>query len=323
MSKIYEALRRAELDRAAAENNGQVQTEETGGEALPESHLESYWPPTPVEPAANFTPSSAPIRDVGEFAPYAPSSSSPGFGDVAQRVWTPSFAQLPAVLERGGAVEQFRSLRSRLYEDRKASQMRSILIGSGMPQEGKSFVAVNLAITLCRHKNSRVLLIDGDMRRSTLDKVLGCSAEPGLADYLAGAATMQQIMQRAAPFADLDAEAATAFLNLTFIPGGKSGENAADLSGSRKFGELMAAANNAFDWIILDSSPVNLVADSVNLARACDAVLLVVRGGATKYEAAQRAQGSFRASRILGVVLNAVEETPEVYGYYGYDEEAK
>ena len=96
-------------------------------------------------------------------------------------------------------------------------------------------------------------------------------------------------------------------------------DKAADLSGNRRFERLIVAAAPHFDWIVVDSSPVNLVSDGVNLARACDAVLLVARGGVTKYESAQRALGELKASKVLGFVLNAVKNPPVAGGYYGYD----
>jgi Mrp family chromosome partitioning ATPase len=74
-----------------------------------------------------------------------------------------------------------------------------------------------------------------------------------------------------------------------------------------------------FDWIIVDSSPVLPVSDAVNLARACDGVLLVARDGVTKFQTAQRAQKEMKASNILGFVLNAAESAPHVGNYYGYD----
>lgn len=96
-------------------------------------------------------------------------------------------------------------------------------------------------------------------------------------------------------------------------------DEAADLSGSPRFSELIRLASPYFDWIIVDSSPVLPVSDGVNLARSCDGVLLVARGGVTKFPIAQRAQSELKASNILGFVLNAVQDTPEVGGYYGYD----
>jgi len=238
---------------------------------------------------------------------------------IVARPWALSLPQLPALLERGPAVEQFRSLRSRIYELRDISPLKTILVSSGVPQEGKSFISTNLALSLARHKNSKVLLIDGDMRRYTLHQILGCESHPGLADYLAGKADILDVMQRPEALQAQTAVATPILPNLTFIAGGNGGDKAADLSGSPRFGELIRQASPHFDWIIVDSSPVLPVSDAVNLARWCDGVLLVARGGVTKFPVAQRAQSELKASKILGFVLNAVQETPEVGGYYGYD----
>lgn len=238
---------------------------------------------------------------------------------IPARPWSLSLPQLPALLERGPAVEQFRSLRSRIYELRDISPLKSILVTSGVPQEGKSFISTNLALSLARHKNSKVLLIDGDMRRYTLHQILGCESNPGLADYLAGKANIMDVLQRPEGLAGPTAGATPILPNLTFIAGGNGGDKAADLSGGPRFGELIRQAAPYFDWIIVDSSPVLPVSDAVNLARSCDGVLLVARGGVTKFPIAQRAQSELKASNILGFVLNAVHESPEVGGYYGYD----
>jgi len=215
-------------------------------------------------------------------------------------------------------VEQFRSLRSRMQEFRDLNSLKSVLVSSGLPQEGKSFVAANLAVSLARHKSARVLLIDGDMRRATLHEMLGAPITPGLTEYLAGTASIVEVMQRAAPLANGSAISA-GLASLTFIAAGKEHDKAADLSGNRRFQQLIAAVSPHFDWIVVDSSPVNLVSDGVNLARACDAVLLVARGGVTRYEVAQRAVAELKSSKILGLVLNAVVNPPIAGGYYGYD----
>ncbi len=132
---------------------------------------------------------------------------------------------------------------------------------SGLPQEGKSFVSTNLAMSLARHKNSKVLLIDGDMRRYSLHQILGCESHPGLADYLAGKATLIEAMQRPEPFETSNPGAASIQQNLTFIAGGNGGDKAADLSGSPRFEELIRWHPPHFDWIIVDSSPVLPVSD--------------------------------------------------------------
>ncbi len=305
MSKIYEALLRAEMDRVASIAS------------RPDS------PPPPQQPDVQnghrleiARPAPLPIVSP---EPPPTSASALDFAQIRQVTWKPSLAQLPATEERGAAVEQFRSLRSRMREFRDLNPLKSVLVSSGLPQEGKSFVAANLAISFARHKAGRVLLIDGDMRRSSQHKMLGTPSEPGLTEYLSGACSLGEVMQRMAP--NQDGSPLPAGLgSLTFIPGGGDAENAADLSGSLRFQELIATASPFFDWIVVDSSPVNLVADGVNLARACDGVLLITRGAVTRYETVQRAQQELKASKILGCVLNAVPNPPTTGGYYGYDQ---
>ncbi|HEV2710964.1 MAG TPA: CpsD/CapB family tyrosine-protein kinase [Edaphobacter sp.] len=322
MSRIYEALQKAESERkldprgTRATEQPPADTEPLAQTAVAEAEYES---PAAAPPAAE--------RSSRYVAPATPSPAAAApvlkegldLSKIVRRPWSPAFVHLPALLQRGPAVEQFRSLRSRIFELRDVSPLKSILISSGLPQEGKSFVSVNLALSLARHKNSKVLLIDGDMRRYTTHQLLGCESQPGLADYLAGKAGIVEIMQRAEEAPATDPPKQPTLPNLTFIAGGNGGDKAADLSGSPRFGELIRQASPHFDWIIIDSSPVLPVSDAVNLARSCDGVLLVARGGVTKFPVAQRAQSELKASKILGFVLNAVHEAPQVGSYYGYD----
>ena len=273
-------------------------------------------PPLPVAPIAVAAASIAPIP--AQPTAVAPVDEPFDPDNIPQYAWVPSLHQLPALEQRGAAVEQFRSLRSRMQEFCDLNPLKSILISSGLPQEGKSFVATNLAISFARHKANRVLLIDGDMRRTSLHKMLGAPQGPGLTEYLAGKATLSQIMQRPMP-SDNAHPLPHGLVSLVFIPGGHAGDKAADLSGNRRFDRLIADVAPFFDWIVVDTSPVNLVSDGVNLARSCDGVLLIARGGVTKYEVAQRALAELKASKVLGFVLNAVEDPPSSGGYYGYD----
>lgn len=321
MSRIYEALQKAEAERTAERAPEQREREPRISEQPARAESSAQ---TAVAEAEFELPAVLPVAE--HSSKYAPvPSPAPvirgelDLSEVARRPWSPAFAQLPALLQRGSAVEQFRSLRSRIHELRDVSPLKSILISSGLPQEGKSYVSANLALSLARHKNSKVLLIDGDMRRYTMHQFLGCESQPGLADYLAGKAGIVEIMQRAEQSVVADGAKHPVLPNLTFIAGGNGGDKAADLSGSPRFGELIRQAAPHFDWIIVDSSPVLPVSDAVNLARACDGVLLVARGGVTKYPVAQRAQSELKASKILGFVLNAVQEAPQVGSYYGYD----
>ncbi len=345
MSKIYEALLRAEQDRAETAPDPRAveaatavlpSAEQTSTDWVAASPAESVLPrPTYVPAGATASaPASPGLSEVGSrsfpsdrprLPPIhgtLPGTAKPGehpafdLSQVRPRIWTPLFAQLPSLEERGSAVEQFRSLRSRMFEFRDLNKLKSILVSSGLPQEGKSFITANLAVSFSKHKASRVLLIDGDMRRSSLHKMLGAPNDIGLSDFLAGRATLPEVMQRADT---KDQPMPPGLASLTFISGGTEAEKAADLSGNRRFDQLIATLSPFFEWIVVDSSPVNLVADGVNLARACDGVLLIARGGTTKYETAQRALLELKASRILGFVLNAVKRPPVTGGYYGYD----
>ena len=319
MSRIYEALQKAESERTLERREPELRIPEHPVSATIGAAAALADP----EDAVLTTPDFSDMPIVAE--PYAepPARRADGalldISRIPARPWALSLPQLPALLERGPAVEQFRSLRSRIFELRDIRPLKTILVSSGLPQEGKSFISTNLALSLARHKNSKVLLIDGDMRRYTLHQILGCDSHPGLADYLAGKVSALEVFQRPEQLQSATSGNAQILPNLTFIAGGNGGDKAADLSGSPRFGELIRMAAPYFDWIIVDSSPVLPVSDAVNLARWCDGVLLVARGGLTKFPVAQRAQSELKASNILGFVLNAVQETPEVGGYYGYE----
>ncbi len=313
MSKIYEALLRAELERtvatgekpeiAAARAVQNLLTPEEPDFAEPDSD--------PLGPT--YVESSQTDESLGQL--LAPVD----FSEVPRRRWTPSLPYLPALGERGAHVEQFRSLRSHIFEARDAAPLKSIIISSGLPGEGKSFVTLNLALSFSRHKANRVLLIDGDMRRSSLHKVLGTSRDPGLSDFLSGTCSLLEVMQRCETEGH-STPLPAGLAALTFISGGREAENAGDLASHPRFGELIATAGTWFDWIFVDSSPVNLVADAVSLARSCNGVLLVAREGTTKFKTAQQAQAQFKTAPILGFVLNAVRKLPQKGDYYGgYD----
>jgi protein-tyrosine kinase len=319
MSRIYEALQKAESERKSERREPEPRTQDQPASTTMAAAAAVAEPEESVLTAARFSETPIVTETYTEPSRRHVVGDSLDLSKVPLRPWALSLPQLPALLERGAAVEQFRSLRSRIFELRDISPLKTILVTSGLPQEGKSFVSTNLALSLARHKNSKVLLIDGDMRRYSLHQTLGCESHPGLADYLAGKASIVEVMQRPEPLQSATPGTAPALPNLTFIAGGNGGDKAADLSGSPRFGELIRLAAPHFDWIIVDSSPVLPVSDAVNLARWCDGVLLVARGGVTKFPTAQRAQSELKASKVLGFVINAVQEPPEVGGYYGYD----
>jgi capsular exopolysaccharide synthesis family protein len=200
--------------------------------------------------------------------------------------------------------------------------MKTILISSGMPSEGKSFITANLAVALTRGSTSNILLIDGDMRRPAQHELFGAPNDVGLSEYFAGTAELKDVVQRCSSGKPGQARRKFDLPNLSLISAGKCGNSSSELVNSPRMEQLIAAVSPLFDWILIDSPPALAVADAVDLATSADAVLLVVRGEKTTYTVAQRAQAAFASSRILGFVLNDLKDAPNPDSYYNYGDEA-
>jgi capsular exopolysaccharide synthesis family protein len=204
-------------------------------------------------------------------------------------------------------TEEFRSLRSKLYQSRDSGPLRKVLITSAVPQEGKTYVAANLIHTIVRQKERRALLIDADLRWSRMHAVLGTYMSPGLTDYLKGEADEISILQRGS------------IENLYFIPGGNAAPNASELISNGRFKLLLDRLAPLFDWVIIDSPPSVAMSDAALMAEFCDGVLVVVAAGKTQFDVAQKSRELLKKFRMLGVVLNRVD--PQHTGghyYYGY-----
>ncbi len=294
MSRIYEAIQRADRERNAAQ-------ESEGGHVAKEV----------IAPCVEELTEAKVHLDLGK---------------IAHHPWKLADASLPTLANRGAGVEQFRGLRSRIDQLRIQAPLKTILVSSGMPGEGKTFVAANLALSMARNAVNNILLIDGDLRRGTLHSLLGAPNSPGLAEYLAGTAELTSIMQRSLAPGKAKTSVTRGISNVTFIPAGVCSENSSEVVTSNRMEDLITTLSPHFDWIVIDSPPVLAVTDAVEIARAADAVLLVARGANTPFDVAQRTQAAFSNSRILGFVLNAVKEAPrnKSYSYYyGREEDSR
>lgn len=293
MSNIFEALQRAELERNAAMASVSDRGAEPSAVQVDEA---------PIDPKApeHFTLES-----------------------IRQNSWRPQYSGFPTLDDRGPELEQFRGLRTQVLQSRAESPMKSILVSSGSPSEGKSFIVANLAVALTRGSSNNVLLIDGDLRRPTQHTLFGAPNEIGLAEYFAGTANAKDVLQRAALAGPGQARRKFDLPNLTLITAGKCGSSSSELVNIPRMEQLIAEVSPLFDWILIDSPPVLAVTDAVDLATSADAILLVARGGKTTYAVAQKAQAAFAASRILGFVLNDLKDAPnpDSYNYY-YGSEA-
>ena len=288
MSRIYEAIQRADRERNALQQLEVQQCAE-----------------------APAVPCIVPVPEIK-------SEFELDLEKIAHHAWEPLEASLPTMANVGASVEQFRGLRARIDQLRIQASIKTILVSSGMPGEGKTFIAANLALSMARNALNSILLIDGDLRRGTLHKLLGAPNSPGLGEYLAGTTGLMSIMQRYVVPENTNTGEANGISHITFIPAGISTNNSSEVIASHRMRDLIAALAPHFDWIVIDSPPVLAVTDAVELARAADAVLLVARGAETPLDVAQRTQAAFSNSRILGFVLNAVKKVPRHHSYSYY-----
>ena len=303
MSRIHEALKKAEQERAA----GKGGTVDASPAAAPRD-FESA-PVSFTRTVADEARSSTLVAD-------APASlAEPELPELTEGLlltrsveahWKPD----PKTMlffdgqENLRGMEQFRTLRARLLAMRERSSLKTILVASALPKEGKSFVSANLAQVLARKDERRVLLIDGDMRAPQLHAYFGTNSTPGLGEYLLGEGDEFSGMQRGG------------FENLFFMPSGRTVEHPAELISNRRFGTFLRRVEPLFDWIIVDSPPAVPISDASLLAGYCDGVLMVVRSNSTPYDKAQRAQLEFEGKNIVGAVLNGMATDGDYGRYY-------
>ena len=206
------------------------------------------------------------------------------------------------------AVEELRKLCAWLLQRQRATSQKTLLVTSGMPKEGKTFLATNLAWIMAQSKNQKVLLIDADLRCSSAHLMLGAPGVPGLAEFLEGKAEESQILQQG-PLS-----------NFFFIPSGHYPENPVELLTTTALKKFIARLSTQFDWIIVDSSPVGSICDAQLIAPFMDGILLVIGAGASSAEIAVRARDLLADMGLLGVILNYVDprETYSSYYYRAY-----
>jgi protein-tyrosine kinase len=298
MSRIHEALK-----KAAQERNEQAPTRPVSDFLDLSTTSATTTPPVDVQHPDGLAglPRPTDARYL-RFEEFAKCCSRPEW-KMGAKASAFSLQSINAV-----GAEKFRTLRSRLYQIAATHALKKIVITSGMPGEGKTFVTTNLAQSFVRQTDRRILLIDADLRASRLHLLLGAPDRPGLTDYLRGDADEFQVTQ-VGPSG-----------NLCLIPGGQEVTNPSELLHSERMKQLLDRMSQVFDWVILDSPPAMAVHDASILADMCDGVIFVVRAGSTDYEVAAKASSEFREKNLLGVVLNRVEKG-DAYGdyYYGYD----
>lgn len=292
MSRIHEAMKKAGREGEAQTSGiGQPQTSSAGAV---ESATEKVVPASAIGLFAHANLSPSTFDEIGKHCSHAEWHPDPDLNVFLSASVNPI------------AAEQFRTLRSRLYQLRSNQPLRVMLLTSSVALEGKTFIANNLAQALVRQPECRALIIDADLRCPRLHLMLGAPAFPGLSDYLQGNVDESAIIQHGQEG------------NLYFIPSGTDVNNPSELLSNGRLRILLSRIASAFDWVIVDSPPCLPVADASVLADFCDGVLLVARSGATPAELVQKAVQQLQTRKtVIGVVLNAAEEVAA--GYSSYD----
>ncbi len=223
---------------------------------------------------------------------------------AAEWLDVPLLAVVPAVRDRAHgspvgdaeAVEAFRRLRTAVRLASREQPIRSLIVASALPQDGGTFVARQLTVSMAQ-AGHRVLLVDANLREPSQHRTDGQPPSPGLAEWLQGDVDLHQCIR------------SSSTNNLWLLPAGDVPSSATDLLESHRIRQLLTHFSQEYDFVVLDVPPADRYVDAQILALHCDAVILVVQPGTTLRDAALSAVQTFRAlpnSRLLGIVANHV-----------------
>ena len=228
--------------------------------------------------------------------------------DGASIIVPPDVAAVAPDASNTAFSESLRNLRTALLLSRSEAPPKVILVTSPAEGEGKTTISMHLAASLVRNQ-SRVLLVEADMRRPTMSNRLSISQDRGLSNLLSGDEDKTELR----PFADLP--------GLTILPAGPTPPFPAELLGSQRMRDLIARWSQQYDFVIIDSPSLLAVTDAAVLSNNADITLLVARHAQSTRKSVERAWQRLRSDpkTKVGVVLNAVSRGSAAYGeYFGY-----
>lgn len=219
-------------------------------------------------------------------------------------------AQRRQILNKGSAFaaqEAYKTLRTNVRFALRGNGCKRICITSGAAGEGKSITFLNFAISVAE-SGQKVLLIDADMRRPVLARLLVEKATPGLSNVLAGLVTPEEAIHK-----DM-------YQNLDVIFSGDVPPNPSELLGGDRLQEMIEKLSSQYDYILIDTPPVNVVSDACLVANVLDGVLLLVRQDSSRKDEVKRAVTRLQltGAKLLGFILNdATIDNRKNYSYYG------
>jgi capsular exopolysaccharide synthesis family protein len=287
MSRIQNILEKAEREGGVRRIGTLVET------APPASR------PLDVVPSDASSPMiavSAPMTTADWIAATAPQAAAAGPSSPRVVVSTGLDPAVVAALAPGAAIaEQYRTLRTRLAQSEQGAAAAVILVTSPGRGEGKTLTATNLALTIAQDCQTRVCIVDADLRHPRVHALLGVPDTPGLAEVLTGEVTLADAL------VTLDQQ------QIAVLPAGKSSTQPAESLGSTAMRRTLQTLRTQFDRVIVDAAAAFPLADVGILAPIVDSVVLVVQAAVTTKPAIQNAVSIIGPDRVLGVVLNGTE----------------
>ncbi len=284
MSRVYEALQKSQVENPSASPLVSGRPEASSGEATAVAvaagvpigtHMDATWLKVPADRVLHPAP-------------------------------TPEQRLVALADPNSQGAEMFRVLATRLAHMQNKRRLQKLLITSSVGDEGKSVVAVNLALTLARRHNARTLLIEADLRRPSASGLLTTSSLRGISEWDAGKLSLEDSLYQVSD------------LPLWFLSAGHGMEEPLPLLESDRFAKMLDTISSTFDWVLLDATPMLPMADATSLSRLCDGVLVVVREGFTRRKVLDKALQSIEKPKLLGVVFNQASMLNIDYDrYYG------
>jgi capsular exopolysaccharide synthesis family protein len=215
----------------------------------------------------------------------------------------------------GTGAEMFRVLATRLAHLQKKRRLQKLLITSSAVDEGKSVITANLALTLARRPNERVLLVEADLRRPTVSDLFSATPLRGITEWAENKISLEESLHQIQD------------TPLWILAAGAPVDDPLPLLESHKFAKMIDTLAQSFDWVLFDATPMFPMADATSLSRLSDGVLVVVREGFTRRKVLNKSIESIEKSKLLGVVFNQASmlnvDYSHYYGRYGSKKESK
>jgi protein-tyrosine kinase len=258
------------------------------------------------QPAPPVVDPAEPIGPVARRRPRPDDPSRPG------RLRRPKFAidgdrqaRLVTATSSAVSVEQYRKVAATLHEEQVRSQLKTVMVTSALPGEGKTLTVVNLALTLSESYGRRVLVIDADLRGPSLHAALNIPNDSGLSEALNGGELT---------FVEVSSE-------LAVLPAGNPGPTPLAALTSDRMAQILEECASRFDWVLIDTPPIGVLPDAQVLVRLAGAVIFVIGAGTTPAATVERAIAELGGpDAIFGVLLNRVDErripSASYYGHY-------